>query len=260
MFQPIQVLAGAFPERFRQGLGRRATAFAIALLIEGLLFIMLLALGQTSEPPKPPLVTLSSFDVKPPPPPPQPPVRPKNQAQGKRFTAPVPVPPVPAPSPPQAVQTPPPMIVLPKNQQSFNLANLSNNAPPAKPQAAYGPADTGTFGDSARIGTAPDGSPLYGARWYREPTDDQLAAYRARIRDYGTGWGEINCKTAPDFRVEDCVVIGEYPENSHLGNAVLSAAWQFRVRPPWHAGHSMVGSWVQIVIYTDDDHNLKFHK
>jgi protein TonB len=250
VFQPIQVLADALPERFRRGLGRRATGFAAALLIEALLFLLLLALEQTPEQKKPPLVTLSSFDVTPPAPPP---AAPQPKAQALPLTRPVPTPPQPVPPQPQPTATPPPMIVLPHDEANFSLADLPKApAPPAKPQAAFGPPDTGSPGDSKRVGTAPDGSPLYGARWYREPTDAELAV--------GSAWGRIACKTAPDFRVDHCVIVDEYPENSHLGNAVLSAAWQFRVRPPWKNGQSLIGSWVQITIYSDPDEKPRYGK
>src|SRR3569623_1785173 len=160
VFQPIQVLAGALPERFRRGLGRRATGFVVALLIEAVLLIVLLTLEQAPEQKTPPLVPVSSFDVPPPAPAPAP--KPKEQAQARPPTQPVPRPPQPTPPQPQTAATPPPMIVLPRDQANFDLANLPKApAPPAKSQAAFGPPDTGSPGDSQRVGTAPDGSPLY---------------------------------------------------------------------------------------------------
>ena len=64
----------------------------------------------------------------------------------------------------------------------------------------------------------------------------------------GPGWGLIACRTAPDYRVEDCVALAEYPEGSQINRAVLAAAWQFKVRPPRRGGQPQVGSWVRIRI------------
>ena len=112
----------------------------------------------------------------------------------------------------------------------------------------FGPADTGSSRgpDSERVGTAPDGSPLYAARWFREPSPDQLSGYLSAASS--PGWGLIACKTAPNWRVEDCAIIDEYPQNSGIARAVQAAAWQFQVRPPRLGGDYQVGSWVRIRI------------
>lgn len=261
MFQPIRVLTGALPERVRERLGHRATGVVVAFFLEALLVLLLLALGRSPEQKPKPLISLTSFDVERPQPqhPPTPP--PKAPATSRRATLPVPHPPQPTPALPQPAQTQSPMLILPRNQTTFSLADVPRReAPPTKAEPAYGPADTGSVGDTPRVGTAPDGSPLYGAAWYRRPTNPELAAFGARAQSLGSSWGRIACKTAPDFRVEDCVAVDEYPENSHLANAVLSAAWQFKVRPPWKGGHSMIGSWVQITIYNDVSDKPKYGK
>jgi protein TonB len=100
--------------------------------------------------------------------------------------------------------------------------------------------------DTERVGTAPNGEPLYAAAWYREPDQKALGAYLSTAR--GPGWGLIACRTVPGYRVEDCVRIAEYPEGSQIARAVLAAAWEFRVRPPRRGGQTMVGSWVRIRI------------
>lgn len=260
MFQPIRALTGVLPARLREGLARRTTGLVAALALEALLVLLLLALGQSPKEKPKPLISLTSFDVERPEPP-KPPAQPKAQSAHHLATLPIPRPPTPAPQPPNPSATPPPLLALPRDASNFNLANLSPQpAPPARPSAAYGPADTGSVSDSKRIGTAPDGSALYGAAWYREPTNDELAAFGARAQGQDKAWGRIACKTAPDFRVEDCVTVDEYPDGSHLANAVLSAAWQFKVRPPWKGGHSLIGSWVQITIYSDVERKPKYEK
>ena len=100
--------------------------------------------------------------------------------------------------------------------------------------------------DTERVGTAPNGEPLYAAAWYREPEDKMLGDYLATAR--GPGWGLIACRTAPNYRVEDCVGLDEYPQGSQIARAVLAAAWEFRVRPPRLGGRPQVGSWVRIRI------------
>lgn len=114
--------------------------------------------------------------------------------------------------------------------------------------SARGPADTGSQDqDSERIpGSGPNGEPLYAARWYREPNDDEYRGYFSRVT--GSSWALINCRTEPQFRVDHCVLVGEWPERSGVGSAVLAMAWQFRVRPPRVGGRSMVGEWVRIKI------------
>ena len=101
-------------------------------------------------------------------------------------------------------------------------------------------------GDTARVGTAPGGQPLYAAAWYRKPLDSELAGYLSTAS--GPGWGLIACRTVPDYRVEDCVGLDEYPQGSQILRAVLAAAWQFRVRPPRLGGTPQVGEWVRIRI------------
>jgi protein TonB len=118
-----------------------------------------------------------------------------------------------------------------------------------RPGQTMGPADTGNprnAGDSERVGTAPNGEPLYAARWYREPTDQELSGYLSTAN--GPGVALIACRTVPDYYVDDCVLESESPPGSMMGRAVLAAAWQFRVRPARVGGREQVGSWVRIRI------------
>jgi periplasmic protein TonB len=96
------------------------------------------------------------------------------------------------------------------------------------------------------VGSAPNGERLYAAAWYREPYDNELRGYLSTAQ--GPGWAMIACRTVPDFRVDDCVGLDEYPNGSRLARAVLAAAWQFRVRPPQVGGRMLVGEWVRIRI------------
>jgi protein TonB len=68
------------------------------------------------------------------------------------------------------------------------------------------------------------------------------------------GWGLIACRTAPDYRVEDCVGLDEYPQGSRITRAVLAAAWEFRVRPARLGGQPQIGSWVRIRIDYNNVH------
>ena len=87
---------------------------------------------------------------------------------------------------------------------------------------------------------------MYAARWYREPTRQELSGYLSTATAPSSAL--IVCKTVSGYYVEDCELLGETPRGSQIGRAVLAAAWQFRVRPAIIAGRSQVGSWVRIRI------------
>ena len=92
--------------------------------------------------------------------------------------------------------------------------------------------------------------PLYRARWYREPTEQELAGYLSTAN--GPGYALIACKVVSGYYVEDCQFIAEGPQGSQIGRAVLAAAWQFRVRPARVGGKEQFGTWVRIRIdYTE---------
>ena len=161
------------------------------------------------------------------------------------------------PQPPrQAEPLLPPPPVVSKAAPPIPTPSERPPAPAVPPIAArppsgrvYGPPNVGgspASRDTERVGTAPNGEPLYAAAWYREPRDDELRGYLSTAS--GPGWGLIACRTAPDYRVEDCVGLDEYPNGSQINRAVLAAAWAFQVRPPRLGGQPLVGAWVRIRI------------
>lgn len=238
----------------RARLGDRTGAIALTAAIELLLLLALLSLGTGIAGDGRPLgEILTSFDV-PGTMAPQP-VPPQQQAEAPAPAAPSEPVARAAPSLPHALPSPAP-VALPR------APTTPAPAPPAaapSSQAASpiravirsdmagnrGPADSGTPGDSQRIaGSGPNGEPLYAAKWYREPTDDEFKGYFSRVQ--GSGWALINCRTEPEFRVDGCVLVDQ--SDRSVGSAVLAMAWQFRVRPPRIGGRSMVGEWVRIRI------------
>lgn len=242
--------------RYRAGNGR-TKGLILALAVEALLVLVVLTLGTsiTQEDKKPDALTSISFA-----PSPErqespekqesraPVVRPAERPAAKSAPAQQDTPAV-----SQPVAAPPPAIIpIPLNKTpSADISNLPRQpGPPAPPKRGpMGPVDSGgaaAYADTARVGTAPNGQPLYAAAWYREPYDDELAGYLSTAD--GPGWGLIACRTAPDYRVENCVALDESPSGSRIARAVVAAAWQFKVRPPRVGGVSKVGEWVRIRI------------
>ena len=247
LLQLSPVPATPYVEQLSIGAGRRALAISLAVLIPALLLLLLLSFGFETEPDhkeaRVSVVSLEATEIAAEAPEPSSPEQKKTEHQ--------PTPPQPTPEkplPPQAAEpqaAPPIPMPVPKLP--------SPAAPPAAVRppggAVYGPPDTGgspASRDTERVGTAPNGEPLYAAAWYREPRDDELRGYLSTAS--GPGWGLIACRTVPDYRVDDCVGLDEYPNGSQINRAVLAAAWQFRVRPPRLGGRPMVGTWVRIRI------------
>lgn len=246
-------------ERLRTGAGRRTLGLGFALLIEGLLLLALLSLGPGEQPgTKEPGITvlnLEAAEISQEAPDPEREQRAEKQAEERPVQQPVPPPPVRrAPPPPQPAERKPVPVApatVPAPQVPPPAASIpARPVRPATPgSTAYGPPDKGgrsASRDTERVGTAPNGEPLYAAAWYREPRPDELRAYLSTAN--GPGWGLIACRTAPDYRVEDCVGLDEYPQGSQITRAVLAAAWEFQVRPPSRGGRPLVGSWVRIRI------------
>ena len=174
----------------------------------------------------------------------------RKAASGKPRAA----PPKPVEPPPEAPE--PPLVELPPGfvrmtRSEYRAADIAGkgSAPRSAPEGeAAASAESGSRpGDSAVVGRAPNGEPLYAAEWYRRPRDAELQPYISR-RARGPGWGLIACRTVVDHRVEDCQELGEGPRGSGYAGAVRQAAWQFRVRAPRVGGKELVGTWVSIRI------------
>jgi protein TonB len=229
---------------------QRLVSLVLALLVEALLVLVVLSLGWPQGEPKRSGTNLVSVDVRAVPDPSPEPEKPEFSRSSPPLQKPRVTPPVPAIAP---VEKPAPLAaaIIPVSKAglaSLDIANLPRqpSAAPAPAKPGFGPRDTGMAGDSKRVGSAPGGEPLYAAAWYREPYDDELSGYLSTAD--GPGWALIACRTVTEFRVEDCVGLDEYPSGSRIQNAVLAAAWQFRVRPPRLGGVSKVGEWVRIRI------------
>lgn len=223
----------------------RGTALILALVVEALLVLAVLSIGLY-DPPKPPGVrALVSVNVAAPPAPeaeqPEPEVA---QAKAPQETAQV-TPPIPVPSA-APVQPAPPVIETTRNQVAVTPPPRQPGIATVMSKGTYGPVDNGIPGDSKRVGSAPNGEPMYAAAWYREPYESELSGYLSTAA--GPGWALITCRTAPDYRVENCLGLAEYPQGSQIQRAVLAAAWQFKVRPPRVGGVAKIGAWVRIRI------------
>ena len=247
MLKPIRAFADFDYERFRGKARERLTGAVLALLAEALLILALLSLNFAQPPPKKPGAALVSVTLEPDADPAPDRAKPKAAPSVQSPQPPRPVPDQPAPVTPVTPPTTPPPAIIPVTKAEmaqFDLSRFPKQAAAAKPK--MGPSDTGSPGDSRRVGSAPNGAPLYAAAWYREPYDNELSGYLSTAD--GPGWALIACRTVPDFRVEGCVGLDEYPNGSQIQRAVLAAAWQFRVRPPRLGGMTKYGEWVRIRI------------
>lgn len=252
------------PSRYSPGRGRSA-GFFLALLAEALLVLIVLGFGSSIMNPESfgSAVDIVRFravsheetpepaEEKPAPAEKQAEPQPKETAEPEEPD-PVPEPPPPQPEPPQPRKPPPVPKTIPLAPPKAASPNVAPARPSAPPPAAkgqqFGPPDTvGRAADTPVVsGSGPNGEKLYAAAWYREPYADELSGYLSTAT--GPGWGLIACRTAEDFRVEDCVAVDEYPAGSNINRAILAAAWQFKVRPPRIGGQTRVGEWVRIRI------------
>lgn len=244
-------------DRLRGRLGERAVALIMSLAIEAVLILAILSLGQIGSEQRHPtggnLVSVSLETNKAD----QPVAKTVQKAvaslatpqQAARAVAETPSSAALLPNPVVTPSTAPrPFVEMAGSLDISKLPRQPGAAGPAgPPKKMFGPPGSGASpGDSKRVGTAPNGQPMYAAAWYREPYPDELAGYLSTAD--GPGWALIACRTAPDWRVEDCVALDEYPNGSNMARAVLAASWQFRVRPPQIGGVYKVGEWVRIRI------------
>jgi len=149
----------------------------------------------------------------------------------------------PPPSPRPAEEPPLDLDIIELTREEFAASDISRV--PSQARGAPDAADESASAEAA--GTGPNGERLYNAEWYREPTQAELAYYLPGGAPR-SDWAMIACRTVDNFRVDDCVELGEAPAGSGLAAAIREAAWQFRVRPPRIGGRPLVGGWVRIRI------------
>lgn len=214
---------------------RRAVAFALTLVIEALFLLAFLVPFRTEQRKTEPALTTISL-------------RPAEKAAASRKAtaakaksaakaAPS------KPQPPQPIDTTkpaPPYIQM--SREDFAAGDIS------KIPSSKGEGETGkdTAGSSYGPGEGPNGAPLYKAAWYgRPPGNAELALYLKKPITT-SGWAQIICQTAPNYRVENCRSRGESPLGSGVSSALRQAAWQFKVIPPRLGGKPLIGVWVSI--------------
>jgi len=211
---------------------RRGSGLGLAIAINLAIFLVLMGLGAAQFRGKPDDALVVDLQA-------APPAEAPPAAQAKSVTRKV-KPKVPPIKPPIKLPVKKTLDMIELTKEEFAAADIRNLGH-AKGENQQAAAD-----DSEEVGRAPNGETLYGAEWYRKPTDTELAGYLPR--NAPEGWGLIACKTIADHRVDDCVELGNSPPGSHLASAVRQAAWQFRVRAPRKNGQELVGAWVQIRI------------
>jgi len=244
---------------------RKLASLAIAIVLEGLILLLLLTLGagligKADSDEKVTTFKAQSIAEAPAPEPETPEESAEDTPQPDQpVTAPeLPLRPSPLTLNPQPAPPQPPAQPQPQPQPEASAAPQpsrpkSTIGARVRPNSGYGPVDTGnprTVGDSEMVGTMPNGEPLYRARWYREPTEQELAGYLSTAN--GPGYALIACKVVQGYYVEDCQFLSEGPQGSQIGRAVMAASWQFRVRPARVGGREQFGTWVRIRIdYTE---------
>ena len=243
--------------RSRQPLWRRARSFLLAIAAHVVVILLLLRLAPTPTKPEP-TPPPSSFrllpdrDTKP-----ETPQRPviekaKKVAGGASLRSPRPPSTAPASDPRPVTPAPAFPEMLAGGMELFDSADISK-IPSHPGDRLAGGSDTDGAGAGRDSGSAygpgegPSGERLYNAEWYVEPTEADLASYVPNGTPRNS-WALIACRTAENYRVENCRSLGESPVGSGFARAMRLAAWQFRVLPPRLGGKKLIGAWVRIKI------------
>lgn len=236
-------------------LRHRVLGIVLTLLLELALIGVLLTLGMTSREKPPVFSSLTTIDVgdqtENPDATEEDEAEPQPDSPSQPDVTPV-APPLPSALPlPRPLTTPAPEPQPQPDPQPTPQPSATRGPPRAviRPGGGtYGPPGSAarSEGDSQVVGTAPDGSPLYAARWFREPTDAELGPALATVEP--PAWALIACKTAPNWAVTDCVGLEQSPTASNMMGAVLATTWRFQVRPPRRGNASLMGAWVRIRI------------
>ena len=137
-----------------------------------------------------------------------------------------------------------PLAMMYVSSDVYRASDISRiHSPAAAP--AQGAADGALAEADGGRGEGPGGAHLYPVEWYREPTQAEMDTYLPKT-GARSGYGLVACRTAPDFRVEDCREMSEGPPGSGFARSVRLASWQFRVRPPRIGGKPLIGVWIGI--------------
>jgi protein TonB len=246
------------PNRWPDAAWRRRGTLAIVIAVHVLVLILLFRPGPPQPLPPPPAET-KTFDVRQFPddivaqkPAPRGKVAKAERTSGGAVPQ-KPTPPVepPTPPPPRPVDAPLDMIEMSRDVfAAADIGAMPRRAGPPAPGAGIGSGRGAGSGDDQGggddAGEGPGGERLYNAEWYRRPTNAELAFYMPRGARPQSGWGEIACRTIPDYRVDQCQELGGAPAGAGLARVLRQAAWQFRVRPPRIGGKPQIGAWVRI--------------
>lgn len=235
-------VTGRYADHYAASRRNRVVSFVLALAINLLLLVTLIAMGSFEAPPGGRGSQLVAITL-----------RGEQADQPERSAAQAGHAPVSAPQTAARRQRPP-SIELPsqnKLQLPEGFIQMSRTDLAAadigkmRSAPAPGAGNDAAGGGGSGAGEGPGGARLYNAEWYREPTHAELAGYVPAGRDPGD-WAMIVCRTTTAYHVEDCRELGESPAGTGMARALRQAAWQFLVRPPRTDGKPLIGAWVRI--------------